>query len=227
MFKRNSGIFPFQTDQYQGLMRIDHRFNDRNQATLRYNITKDFETNQNVGALVGVSRGYVTDYFDSTVLGNWTHTFSPTLINEARAQFNYYDAFTGSNDKFGPAFEIAGFGFFNRDRFLPNDVITRREDLSDGLTWVKGSQTLKMGGNVLIRENHSDSQTFFSGRLRLARCPASSSVRHWQAPRLRPCKPSISAWLNPISRALAIPLSAPSTRSMPPTSKTLGTPGLI
>ena len=171
MFKNNSGIFPFQSDQYQGLMRIDHRFSERNQTSLRYNITKDFETNQNVGALVGVSRGYINDTFDSTALGNWTHTFSPTLLNEAHAQFNYNDAFTGTNDQFGPALEIAGFGFFNRDRFLPSDDILRREDLADNLTWIKGSHTFKMGANVLIREDHDDSKTFFSGRFTFGTLP--------------------------------------------------------
>ena len=73
MFKRNSGIFPFQSDQYQGLARIDHRFNDKNQLDFRYNITKLDETNQNIGALVGVSRGYVTNYFDSTGRALLTH----------------------------------------------------------------------------------------------------------------------------------------------------------
>ncbi|HEV2687094.1 MAG TPA: TonB-dependent receptor, partial [Bryobacteraceae bacterium] len=173
MFKNNSGVFPFQSDQYQGLTRLDHRFNDRNQVDFRYNITSLHETNQNIGALVGVSRGYVTDYFDSTALANWTHTFSPNVINEARAQFNYYDAFTGSNDPFGPALEIAGFGFFNRDRFLPNETISRREDLSDALTWVKGSHTLKMGVDVLVRDNHADSKTFFSGRFTFGTLPGS------------------------------------------------------
>ena len=191
-------------------MRIDHRFNDRNQATLRFNITQDHETNENVGALIGVSRGYVNDFFDSTVLGNWTHTFSPTLINEARAQFNYYDAFTGSNDKFGPALEIAGFGFFNRDRFLPSDVITRREDLSDGITWVKGPHTLKMGVNVLIRENHSDSQTFFSGRFTFGTLPgvfvspalASTTITALQAFNLGLAQSYQQGFGDPIVRAI-------------------------
>ncbi len=173
MFKRNSGIFPFQSDQYQGLTRLDHRVNDKNQLNFRYNITNLQETNQNIGALVGVTRGYVTSYFDSTGLANWTHTFSPRLINEARAQFNYYDAFTGSNDPFGPALEIAGFGFFNRDRFLPNETISKREDLSDSITWVKGSHTVKTGMEVLVRYNHADSKTFFSGRFTFGTLPGS------------------------------------------------------
>jgi hypothetical protein len=173
MFKRNSGIFPFETDQYQGLMRIDHHFNARNQANFRYNVSRVYETNQNLGALVGYSRGFITDVFDSTALANWTHTFSPAWLNEARAQFSFYNPLTASNDPFGPALEIAGYGFFNRDRFLPNQAITRRVDLNEAATWVKGEHTLKAGAQVLLRSQHSDSKTFFSGRFTFGTLPGS------------------------------------------------------
>ncbi|MBI3698132.1 MAG: TonB-dependent receptor, partial [Acidobacteria bacterium] len=171
MFKRNSGVFPFQTDSYQGLMRFDHRLNDHNQFNLRYNITKSYETNQNLSALVGYSRGFISDVFDSTVIGGWTRTLSPSAINEARAQFNYNNPFTGTNDPYGPALEIAGFGFFNRDRFLPNDTITRRTELVDNLSITRGSHSLKMGAYALIRNNHSSSATFFSGRFTFGTLP--------------------------------------------------------
>ena len=171
LFKRNAGIFPFQTDQYQGLVRLDHRFSNKDQMNFRYNVTQAHDTNQNLAALVGVSRGYVSEIFDSTTLGNWTHTFSPTLVNEARAQFNFFNPLTASIDQFGPALEIAGFGFFNRDRFLPSQIINRREDLNDALTWVKGKHTLKIGAQALIRNNHSDSKTFFSGRFTFGTLP--------------------------------------------------------
>src|SRR5438874_1156286 len=95
-----------RADQYQGLMRLDHRCNDANQLTFRYNITQSFETNQNLAALVGFSRGFVTASFDTTALASWTHSFTPSLINEARAQFNYYHPIVSTNDPFGPALEI-------------------------------------------------------------------------------------------------------------------------
>ncbi len=171
MFRRNSGIFPFQTDDYKGLLRLDHRLSDRNQLNLRFNVTKSFETNPNLQALVGFSRGFITDFVDTTALAGWTHTFSPTVINEARVQYNYYNALTASSEKFGPALEIAGFGFFNRDRFLPNDSILRREEIIDNLSLSRGSHSLKMGVQVLVRNNHSNSATFFSGRFTFGTLP--------------------------------------------------------
>ncbi len=173
MFQRNSGIFPFQTDQYQGLVRIDHRMSDRDQLNFRYNITSSFDTNPNLSGLTGYSRGYVQDNFDSNVLGSWTHTFSPRAVNEVRGQFNYNNPVTSSIEPFGPAFEIAGFGAFNRDRFLPNNTITRRTEMSDTVTISRGSHNLKFGGYELVRENHSDAATFFSGRFTFGTLPAS------------------------------------------------------
>ncbi|HYM11219.1 MAG TPA: TonB-dependent receptor [Bryobacterales bacterium] len=171
MFKSNSGVFPFQSDSYQGLVRLDHRINDSNQLNFRYNVTKDYETNQNLAALVGFSRGYIQDFFDSTALASLTHLFSPQVINEARVQFNYYNPFTGSNDPYGPAIEIPGYGFFNRDRFLPNDTITRREELADNVSIVRGNHSLKLGAYTLIRQNTSNSATFFSGRFTFGTLP--------------------------------------------------------
>ena len=171
MFERNSGVFPFQTDSYQGLFRIDHRLNARNQLNLRYNISKGYDTNPNLAALVGVSRGYIQDYLDNTAVAAWTHLISSRVVNEARVQFNYYDTLTGSNDPYGPSLDIAGFGLFNRDRFLPSEVITRREELADNINVAAGRHNLKLGAYTLIRQNTSDSKTLFSGRFTFGTLP--------------------------------------------------------
>lgn len=171
LFVNNSGVHPFETDDHKGLLRLDHRLLRGDLFTFRYNTTKLFETNQNVNALVGVSRGYVQDFLDSNALGSWTKIVTPTAVNEARVQFNYYNPLTGTNDPYGPALEIAGFGFFNRDRFLPSDTITRRIELADNLSISRGAHSLKMGGYALIRNNRSFSATFMSGRFTFGPLP--------------------------------------------------------
>ena len=51
MFQINGGIFPFQTDEYQGMMRIDHQVNQNNQLSFRFNSSSLYDTNPNVTAL--------------------------------------------------------------------------------------------------------------------------------------------------------------------------------
>jgi Carboxypeptidase regulatory-like domain len=173
MFRLNSGVFPFETDDHKGLIRLDYRKSDKDIVSLRQNVSKIFETNEGIGALVGFSRGFVQDFFDSTTLGSWTHTFSPSLTNELRLQYNYYDFRTESNDKFGPALEIAGFGLFNRDRFLPSRTLSRRADVVDNLSWFKGKHNLKAGFSYLWRSYDTDSKTFMSGRFTFGSLPGS------------------------------------------------------
>ncbi len=171
MFQANSGIFPFQTDQHQGLVRLDHQFSANDQFSMRSNTSKFYDTNPNVSALTGISRGFIQDTFDSALSLSWIHSFSPRVINEAHAQFDYYDQLTGTNDKFGPALEIAGFGNFNRDRFLPSESIARRTEFSDNISFNLGRHSIKTGGYALIRSEHSDSATFFSGRFTFGALP--------------------------------------------------------
>lgn len=173
MFQINSGIFPFQTDQYQGLVRIDHQLNENNQFSFRSNTTSLYDTDPNVVALTGYSRGYKQTFFDTTAAGSWYHTFSSRTINEAHAQFNYNDELTSTNDPYGPALELAGYGNFNRDRFLPSDDIARHAELTDNLTFTFGKHTLKTGAYVLIRGEHADSATFFAGRFTFGPLPGS------------------------------------------------------
>lgn len=189
MFRLNSGIFPFETDDHKGLMRLDYRANDKNIFSFRQNVSQIFETNEGIGALVGFSRGFVQDFLDSTSLGSWTRTFSSSLVNDLRLQYNYYDFKTESNDKFGPALEISGFGLFNRDRFLPARTLSRRIDVGDNLSWFKGKHSIKTGFFYGWRSIDTDSKTFMSGRFTFGALPgalvnpalASTSITALQA----------------------------------------------
>ena len=173
LFKANSGVFPFSTDDYKALMRVDHRIDDRNQLSFRYNFTQYKETNRNTLGLVGVSRGTDVSNYEQTGLIGWTHLFSPAVIQELRVQYDYNRPIVASNDKFGPTIDINGFGSFNRDIFLPSDDTTRRTEIIDNLDIRRGSHDVKIGGQILVRGIRADSETFFSGRFTFGGLPAS------------------------------------------------------
>jgi len=189
LFARNSGVFPFVTDDYKFSVRLDHSFRLAYQVVFRYNYANSDDTNASLRALVGASRGTKVHNFDSTALGGWTHAFRPSLLNDLRLQWNYYNQRVESLEPHGPEFNINGFGFFNRDIFLPSDSITRRYEVRDTVSWFRGGHALRTGAHILIRNNHSDSATFFSGRFNFGPLPgglvspalASTSINALQA----------------------------------------------
>src|SRR5262249_57391849 len=101
---------------------------------------------------------------DSNIVVGWTRIFGPSLINEARAQWNYRGLSVLPNDPNGPELNVTGFGFFNRDIFLPSRTIERRYEFADNLTYVRGTHRLKIGGSALIRGGSLDLQNLFRGR---------------------------------------------------------------
>lgn len=173
LFERNSGIFPFTSNVLLFSVRLDHQIGSRDQLFFRYNYANSDEVNTNLRALVGFSRGNQINSWDSTTVLGWNHLFSPQTINEIRLQWNYYNFDVVPNDPIGPELNISGFGFFNRDIFLPSFTIERRGHLAEHLTATRGSHRFKFGGEVIIRGNNTESHTFFPGRFNFGQLPGS------------------------------------------------------
>ncbi|MGH9659159.1 MAG: TonB-dependent receptor domain-containing protein, partial [Bryobacteraceae bacterium] len=57
--------------------------------------------------------------------------------------------------------------------FLPSETHARRTELADSLVIYRGAHHLKLGALVHLRNNHSNSRTFFSGRFTFGTLPAS------------------------------------------------------
>jgi hypothetical protein len=189
LFEENSGVFPFDTSSNKFSLRLDHSLDDSNQFMLRLNLADITETNPNTRALVGASRGFSTDILDGDSFVSWTHVASPTVVNQARFLFNYRNFFVSTAEKFGPEININGFGFFNRDAFLPSNTISRNYEFSDSLNIVRGAHNLKLGGRLLVRGIANDAFVFFGGRFFFGELPgalispalASTSINGLQA----------------------------------------------
>ena len=164
LFNDASGQFPFDTSNYVGFGRIDHTFSDKDSGYIRFSIADAHFENQAAGALTAVSRGRTINTFTPTILLSETHFFSPTTINEVKAQFSYLKNEVIPNDGVGPELNIAGFGNFGRDIFLPSQAIERRYEISDNVSMVRGSHTFKFGGQFQNVDVSANSQTFFGGR---------------------------------------------------------------
>ncbi|MBS1854074.1 MAG: TonB-dependent receptor [Acidobacteria bacterium] len=171
LFERNTGVFPFTTNLYRFSLRLDHRASEHNLFFFRQSVSNIEESNANLQSLVAASRGTRMTQYDPTSAGGWTHVFSPFLVNEAHAQWNYRGFYMNSLDPYGPEVRINGYGIFNRDYLLPSINIERRYEARDNLTYFSGRHTWKVGGVLLERGAHSETDVLFSGRFTFGDLP--------------------------------------------------------
>jgi hypothetical protein len=170
-FEKDGGLFPFPIRQHSATARLDHRFSDHNQGVLRYSFAHLTESDPDVQALVGFSRGSSLLNWDSTLQGSWFHQFSSNAVNEARLQWNWYQFNVDTNDPGGPGLDVQGYGFFGRGIFLPSHTTARRYEFTDNFTLIRGHHTIRVGFYELIRGNNTTSDTFFAGRFEFLDLP--------------------------------------------------------
>jgi len=186
----NGGLFPYNTREYLASARFDHRFSDANQISVTYRYGHDREENPDVQSLTGFSAGSAVRAYDDNILAAFYHQFSATAQNELRLQFDFYNTGVIPNEPGEAGLQIPGFvNNLGTNIFLPESSITRRYEIADNFTLVRGHHTFKFGGSELLRGNHTESHTFFPGRFVFSSLPggaispqlASTSITSLQA----------------------------------------------
>ncbi|HKM79938.1 MAG TPA: TonB-dependent receptor [Candidatus Acidoferrum sp.] len=149
--------------------RMDANFTDKNQVFFRFSYKDD--PDYIPGPFGGVADGGAFQQGPQTALAQasalgYTHTFSPTLINEVRAGLNYLhttrtgpeSSVMGIPAQYGildipqvaengglPAFGIGGLSTLGSNNFLPSDEVSSTFQLTDDVTKIYGKHTFKMG----------------------------------------------------------------------------------
>jgi hypothetical protein len=150
--------------------RLDVNFNDKNQLFFRFSLVDDPQFIPGIFGGVadggGFQQGTQTANAQQSALG-YTHTFSPTFINEIRAGLNYLHTtrvspsandLTDIPSQFGiqgipqlqengglPAFGINGLQTLGSNAFLPSDEVSSTFQITDTVTKIYAKHTFKMG----------------------------------------------------------------------------------
>ena len=148
MFRANSGAFPFSSQDTQFSVRFDHRLSDRHRLFFRANLTNDTDENSHFGALVGLTRGSTTKLRDRTVAGQYVFELSPHWLGVSRVSFAYSSFEILSNDPYGPALDISGYGSFGRDPYFPYDLRERHLQFQQSFTYSGANHFLKFGTDL-------------------------------------------------------------------------------
>src|SRR6202521_1622277 len=150
--------------------RMDINFGQKDSLFFRFSFADDPQLIPGIfGGIAdggGFQQGTQTANAQQSALG-YTHTFSPTLINVARAGLNYLHTsryspeannLTNIPGTYGilgvpqqslngglPAFGINGLQTLGSNAFLPSDEVTSTIQLTDDVTKIYGKHTFKMG----------------------------------------------------------------------------------
>src|SRR5882672_2835355 len=164
-----TGILDVQTaskyDGHQFDVRIDQRFSERDNVSGRYSFG-NFEAVGVKGSLpiIPTSKSFSRP---QNIVANWTHTFSPTVINEARVGLNRAVFFGAANDwanigngnqklgipgtqlRSGVSSIVLGNGLTSIGSVATDsNNSTNTFHYSDNLTILRGRHSLKMGGQL-------------------------------------------------------------------------------
>ncbi len=150
--------------------RLDINFTQKDQVFYRFSYVDDPDFIP--GIFGGVADGGGFQQGDQTALAQqsalaWTHVVSPSLVNVARAGFNYLNTTRVSPDALSlnnipgtygiqdipqeskngglPAFGISGLATLGSNAFLPSDEVSSTFQATDDLTKIYGKHTFKMG----------------------------------------------------------------------------------
>jgi hypothetical protein len=147
------------------LTRLDFNLNQKNQLNLRYNYSVN--TAQNA-VTAGTSLTPTTNSAlsnngtegdnSNTFVGQLTSFLTPTVVNEFRGQYSKENRPRLANE-LSPEVR-ANYGIFGTVNFLPTTESDYRVQFADNLTLIRGSHTMKFGGEY----NFSKASQIFAFR---------------------------------------------------------------
>ena len=143
---------PYLANLYS--IRFDHRINSKNQLFLRY--SHDGNTGFGPALVTGDPSDWTSNinWADQSIVG-LTTTFSPTIVNDVRFQYNYWANHNLPTQSCNlpcavgvpTTFTTGGFDLGNNLN-SPQARNTRRYEVMENLSWQKGSHRLKFGADV-------------------------------------------------------------------------------
>jgi Carboxypeptidase regulatory-like domain len=181
------GNFPITEKTSLWSARLDQKWSNRNSSFLRVGVSPSLVTGiestaqnqvfgQNAGSRTGVNQSRdVTGVFQHDTI------VSDTAFNQFRFQFARRGLHFGFSELPGGAdigVNIPGYAYFGREPYSTVDRIERRFQFTDHVSIVRGSHTLKFGGDFNLVQLRSGKQQIFEldygGDVNFGGIPASS-----------------------------------------------------
>jgi Carboxypeptidase regulatory-like domain len=142
--------------------RVDYALSDKNTLVGRYNFSPIKNDRSGIGQLALASRAYSTQDTDHTVQLTETSILSATMINETRFQYNHSNTRQNGNNAL-PALEVLDAFSGGGVQVGQASQVTKRAEVQNLTTIVKGAHSIKFGGRVRSGSNADTSPNNFGG----------------------------------------------------------------
>jgi hypothetical protein len=155
---------PSPVDNYQYILKLDHRFSEAHSVTARYlqgvaSFIARFPADNLLPGFDGDDRFR----FRNVNLAD-TYVFSPRTVNDARFGYGYASGVASpQNGLSTPRFQILGLVNFGALDRLPTARVFNVYQLSDIVSRVEGSHILRLGGDLRIIHDNSVSEPDIRG----------------------------------------------------------------
>jgi hypothetical protein len=163
---RDNGIFDNPVRHNSSIAKFDWNPNSNNNVSLRFTYRHDDDATR-----FPDGSGLFTR--DFAILGNWTKTISPTLVNQVLIQIvprnvanNLPNPFTGVNFSLGNL-NIGGLGgtsSFGSPSLVPYVAHQQRYQFEDDITWSHNAHTIKMGVSYRPANYHVEDDLWFNNQ---------------------------------------------------------------
>jgi hypothetical protein len=161
----NTGAFNDWKKFYNWVTRMDYQPTAADTLTFRFSYLQDNGSRMWAldpsNAPDDATLGFWRDY---TLLGAWSHVFSPRVINQLRVQVVPYNV--GDSPVVSPHtayLRIAGLGQFGGEHYQPFLAIERRFQFEDSVTVNRSTHTIKFGASYRPFSYALRNELFFGG----------------------------------------------------------------
>lgn len=165
VIRRTFALAPL--NDLMGTARVDFRPTDIDSLYFRYSIQREDDVSASkLDRQIGsASQRQAGKNRFHTLLANWSHVFSPTVINSFTFNLNN---FSNRTDPVAPGPQLTFPTIQDGASFrVPQGTTQNRLQFSDTLTLVRGNHTFKFGGDIQKIDAQFDLEVFQGGRIEL------------------------------------------------------------
>lgn len=145
----NGGALSYGRNIHRGIMKVDHKLSSKDDIWARFLIDDELDPGT-VAPLAVNQQGSVTRNYNFTT--QHVRTWTSTLLSETR--FSYGRREAGFPENFPAQFSIGGLPTIGNQNF-PQGRVDNVFEGTNNWTWIKGSHSLRFGGNILLYKLNS------------------------------------------------------------------------